>query len=164
MSPLHGLQFSVNCSSRVPFHRVQSFRNSWGPPWVSQILPPNLHQSGFLSPQVTGPARSLLLQRHLPLMGLALVSGRSLLGQSGTGSIRHSRSFWQLLTEPQQHPHTPRYQNLATQTSCRQSCHPAIPNDIYPSPDQQELLLMCNGKHSEEGVIYLIIFEPVVSV
>lgn len=66
MSPLHGLQFSMNCSSRVPFHRVQSFRNSWGPPWVSQILPPNLHQSGFFSPQVTGPARSLLLQRHLP--------------------------------------------------------------------------------------------------
>lgn len=38
------------------------------------------------------------------LMGLALVSGRSLLGQSGTGFIRHSRSFWQLLTEPQQPP------------------------------------------------------------
>jgi len=33
------------------------------------------------------------------LMGLALASGGSILEPTGTGSVRHGGSFWELLTE-----------------------------------------------------------------
>ncbi|KAK4822676.1 hypothetical protein QYF61_019043 [Mycteria americana] len=85
VSPSHGLQFFMNCSSMGPFHGVQSFRNRLlqrGSPMGSQVLPVNLLQHGFLSPQVhrpTGPARSLL-QHGLP-MGSQPPSGIHLLRQ-----------------------------------------------------------------------------------
>lgn len=57
LSPLHGLQFSMNCSSGGPFHWLQSLRNNVGPPRGSQVLPLNLLQCGFLSFQDPAPAQ-----------------------------------------------------------------------------------------------------------
>jgi len=54
------------------------------------------HYAGFFFPLL-----SYIIPEVLPswLMGLALVSGGSILEPAGTGSIRHRGSFWQLLTE-----------------------------------------------------------------
>jgi len=51
--------------------------------------------------QVFPPLLNYVIPEALPLslMGLALGSGRSVLEPSGTGFIRYSGSFWQLLTE-----------------------------------------------------------------
>jgi len=83
MSPSHGLQLFMNCSSLGPshgvqfftnspsmgiFHGVQSFRNRQlqrGSPVGSQDLPEYLLQHGLLSPQVR---RSW--QEHAPVLAV----------------------------------------------------------------------------------------------
>jgi len=55
VSPFHGLQLFTSCSSTGPSHRVQSFKNRLlqrGYTTGSQVLPANLLQRGFLSPQI----------------------------------------------------------------------------------------------------------------
>lgn len=167
LSPLHGLQLFTNCSSGSPSHWVQSFRNNAGPPRGSQVQPPNLLQSGFLSPQghrlCQEPAPAQLSPRML--MGLALARDRSILGSLALAlpdMAEASGSFQQ--KPPLQPPYPPHCPNLATQTPYRPNRHPTTPNDIYPSPDNQGLLLMCNGNQTEEEVIYFIMSEPVINL
>ena len=55
VSPSLGLKFFTKCSSKGPFHGVQSFRSrllQHGPPTRSQALPENLLECGLLSPRV----------------------------------------------------------------------------------------------------------------
>jgi len=72
----------------------------------------------FLLRLVFFPLLNYVIPEVLPplLMVSALAISRSVLELAGTGSIGHSGSFWQLLTEATPVARPTRYQNLATQT------------------------------------------------
>jgi len=101
--PHHGLHHELQGRLSAPASRAPL-----PPPSSLTLVPAELFLSHSLSrlSQLPFPAGFFALLKYViaealpPLLtGLALASGRSILELTGTGSVRHGESFYQLLTE-----------------------------------------------------------------